>query len=75
MSRNYYRAGLGAMMFDQQLSRLEALEKRAISDLHEVVARTDKTANRVTAGLVIGALVTGVSTFAIMRQARRGSRS
>lgn len=72
MSHSYYRAGLGAMMFDEQLSRLERLEKQAVSDLHEVVAKTDKTANRVTAGLVIGAVVTGLSTFAIIRQARKG---
>jgi hypothetical protein len=74
MSRSYYRAGLGAMMFDEQLSRLERLEETAVSDLHEVAAKMDKSATRVTAGLVIGACVTGLSTFAILRQARKGIR-
>lgn len=71
---SYYRAGLGAMMFDGQLRRIEGLESKAIADLNLLVTKADKTAGRVSTALLASALVTGLSTILIMREARKTRR-
>lgn len=75
---SYYRSGrasLGAMMWDQQLSRLEALKASAVSDLNNLVTRADGTAKKVSVALVASAAVTGLSTIAIVLAARKARRS
>lgn len=68
----FYRAGvgsIGAMMFDQQLKRLEGLKTSTIADAGKLLAQADQTARRVSAALIVSAVVTGVSTVVLVKKA------
>ena len=72
---------VGSMMFDDQLSRVEkvarelkdnawALRSAAATDASKLLVKADRTAHRVSTALLVSAVVTAVSTIAIVRTAR-----
>lgn len=65
---------LGAMMFDEQLKRAEALEAKAAADAGALVDKAAKAVSGVKGALVTNAVVTGVSAVVLVTQALRSRR-
>jgi hypothetical protein len=69
-----YSAGVGAIMFDAQLKRAEALEAKAAADGRELVTKAAGAVQGVKGALLANAVVTGVSTVILVTQALRSRR-
>lgn len=59
---SYYTAGLGAMMFDKQLARVDEMRK-------DTLERVDKTAKGVGVAVLAGAVISAISTAVLVRSA------
>jgi predicted ATP-grasp superfamily ATP-dependent carboligase len=68
-------ATMGAMLFDSQLARAEALEKRLATDGHAIVDKAAGAVAGVKGALIASAVVTGISTAVLVASAARSRRA
>lgn len=68
-------ASMGAMMFDGQLARAEALEKKLAADGHAIVDKAAGAVAGVKGALIASAVVSGVSTVVLVASAARARKA